>query len=170
MKGARQVNPMSTIFVGGKVPRHLRHDTADNAAGLTGFLALLVLLTACGEGTPGEQSTTTEGAVAPSTASSVPTDQTATTGVTAVPGPAIFTEDTPTGRYTMRLGDSSLLRLPPTVPWPEAEGSSVEMIEVAYFTDPGYQEWELAAIGEGETSIVVELDTGPLTWTLVVIG
>jgi len=86
----------------------------------------------------------------------------------ASPAPRFFTIATPTGTYSLSVGDSSTVQLPPDVPEPTTVGSSVLLIGVANVADSGNRQWELRAVEAGETIITVPVAAGSLNWTLVV--
>lgn len=85
------------------------------------------------------------------------------------PVPEVFMEGTEGGRYLMEVGVTSMLRLfDPGSSLSSTEGASVEVIEVAYLTDPGFREWELRAVAAGATTITVETAEDVVTWELIV--
>lgn len=101
--------------------------------------------------------------------STQPTEEPTTTpgSIPTEPAPRLFNADTPPGDYEMAIGQTSALRLAPDGPIPVVEGTSVLLIEVAFFEDPGYREWELRAVDVGTTSI--QLDEGEATTFRLVV-
>ena len=107
------------------------------------------------ETTQPEGSTTTPGSVS-------------TLGDVTSPAPRFFTIATPTGTYSLSVGDSSTVQLPTDVSEPTAVGSSVLLIGMANVADSGNRQWELRAVEAGETIITVQVAEGSLIWTLTV--
>lgn len=112
---------------------------------------------------PGPSTTPATGA-SQGTETSAQVDEPTTTGTDPAPAPRYFTPDTPPGRYTLRAGESSTLRLPAGSPPPEVVGGSVEVFPIASVAATGFAEWELRASGAGETALRV----GETTWVLIV--
>lgn len=86
------------------------------------------------------------------------------------PVPRFFTQETPDGRYTMEVGGSATLQLPQGTPGPAVRGDAVEVIEVAWFADPGVAQWELRGVEPGETTIAATVDGRKHVWTIIVEG
>ncbi len=131
-------------------------------------VALTVLGAACGQTGP-EGTTATSEAVSTTTSTTIRADTTTVSEDDMSPVPEVFMEDTDGGRYLMEIGATSMLRLfDPDSSLSSTEGESVEVIEVAYLTDPGFREWELRAVAAGVTTITIETAQDVVTWELVV--
>lgn len=86
------------------------------------------------------------------------------------PLPRFVTEETPDGRYSMEVGDSATLELPQGTLTPDVRGEAVEVIDVAWFADPGVAQWELRAVKPGQTTIAARADGKRHVWTISVRG
>ena len=77
---------------------------------------------------------------------------TATTDAPAPPAPAVLTQDDTGRTVTLRLGDSTQLRL--SGRWREAtpsvDGTAIVLVPVDYEADPGFRAWAIRAAGPGE--------------------
>ena len=69
---------------------------------------------------------------------------------------------TPTGTYSLSVGDSSALQLPTDVPEPTAVGISGLLIVMANVADSGNRQWESRATVASETIIRVQVAEGSL--------
>ena len=130
-------------------------------------VALTFLGAACGQTSPEGTTATTEAATTTSTTTRA--DTTTSSEDDMRPVPKVFMEDTEGGRYHLEIGVTSMLRLiEPDSSLSSTKGGSVEVIEVAYLTDPGFREWELRAVAAGATTITIETAQEVVTWELVV--
>ncbi|MFE7216137.1 hypothetical protein ACFY0A_28580 [Streptomyces sp. NPDC001698] len=87
------------------------------------------------------------------TATPTPTPTPAATNATPVPpAPAVLTQDDTGRAVTLRLGDTTQLRL--SGRWREAtptvDGTAIVLVPVDYETDPGFRAWAIRAAGPGE--------------------
>jgi predicted secreted protein len=57
--------------------------------------------------------------------------------------------------FTVRRGAELTLRLSNRYRWgePKVRGRSVRLASVSYFSDPGFQEWEIRAVARGRARI-----------------
>lgn len=132
-------------------------------------VALTLLVSACGQTSPEGTTATTEDVSTTTTSTTIRADTTTPSEDDMSPVPEVFMEDTEGGRYHMEIGATSMLRLfDPDSSLSSTEGESVEVIEVAYLTDPGFREWELRAVAAGATTIKIETAQDVVTWELVV--
>ena len=151
-----------------------RKQSAWGGFALPMLLSVAVLVGACGEGAADESepdATSTSSSAAETTqpeGSTTTPSSTSTLGDVASPAPRFFTIATPAGAYSLSVGDSSTIQLPADVPEPTAVGSSVVLIGMANVADSGNRQWELRAVGAGETTITVQGPDGSLIWTLTV--
>jgi predicted secreted protein len=67
----------------------------------------------------------------------------------------VITERDSGKTFTVRSGSELTLRLSSRYRWvePKARGGAIRLVPVSYFTDPGFQEWEIRALHRGWTRI-----------------
>jgi hypothetical protein len=93
-----------------------------------------------------------------------------TTSVPA-PAPPAFLVPEDEGTYALAVGAQTALRLDRQRSWskPELEGDAVELIRVAFESDPGYTEYDILGRQPGESTVRVTADGTAFVFTFAVV-
>jgi hypothetical protein len=82
--------------------------------------------------------------------------------------PRIANETLPSGTYTLPLGESATLRLPPNDFQPSISGAAVLLVPRYAESPTPYREWELRGVGIGVAELMVSGSSTKLTWRIEV--
>ena len=71
------------------------------------------------------------------------------------PAPAVVTEADDGRLISLTIGSEVPLRLDSSWAWdqPAVDGNVVSLTQVDYFTDPGFMEWIVTAVGPGDAVV-----------------
>ncbi len=89
-------------------------------------------------------------------------------GVEAAPEPPAYLVPEDAGTFSLPIDGRTSLRLDRSASEPELEGNAVELVRVAFESDPGYVQYDIVGRERGEATLTFDAGERTFEFTFVV--